>query len=184
MNAALALVEEKGQAALSVRAVARRAGVSAAAPYRHYADKEALLAAIATHGFVGLRAVLIDADRIRPGGEALVAQGVAYVRYGVDHPALFEIMFASSPARIYYPDPDAAGASAYAVLENRVAAQTTPENTATVAIGCWALVHGLTCLALGGQATQGSSAGTDQTSRDILRTMLVQVFDTGPAQEI
>lgn len=66
---------------MGLRAVAREAGVSAMAPYRHFRDKEALLAAVALHGFETLREVLLAADQQPDAQKALLAQGEAYVAF-------------------------------------------------------------------------------------------------------
>ena len=81
-------------AGLSLRAVARRAKVSAMAPYRHFADKEALLAAAAEHGFRQLTIRFSAAAAAAPDpGAALNALGVAYVVFACDEPSLFKLMF-------------------------------------------------------------------------------------------
>lgn len=140
---ALALLEEEW-ADLSLRQVARRAGVSAMAPYRHFEDKAAMLAAVAEHGFDLLREELERADGDRSDQEALVAQGEAYVAFARGHPALFRLMFSGQRAR---PTGGQLGEPAYAVLARR-AASLSPSGDAVAATGCWALVHGLATLFL------------------------------------
>ena len=169
--AALELLAEGGVDALSLRAVARRAGVSAMAPYRHYADKEALLAAVAAQGFDGLRSALQIADRQAGAGQALTAQAVAYVRYALDNPALFRLMF--GPARAgTHPELAAAGEGAYAVLAHRVATdmRAGAECEARV-LGCWSLVHGLACLHLD-RRIKPSAAPADEVTRNVALAML------------
>ncbi len=172
VDAALALLTEGGADALSLRAVARRAGVSAMAPYRHYPDKEALLAAVAVHGFDGLRDALGAADGAVPADEALVAQAVAYVRYAEEHPALFRLMF--GPARLgTHPALHAAGEAAYDVLAARVAAQTPADaDREACALGCWSLVHGLASLFLDGRIGDKTAAPRDGLTRRVAATML------------
>ncbi len=172
VGAALALLTEGGADALSLRAVARRAGVSAMAPYRHYPDKEALLAAVAVQGFDGLRDMLRAADAAAPAGDALVAQAVAYVRYAEENPALFRLMF--GPARLgTHPALEAAGEAAYAVLAARVAAQTPADaDREACALGCWSLVHGLASLFLDGRIGDKTTAPRDGLTRRVAATML------------
>ena len=149
VSAALGMLAEDGADAVSLRAVARRAGVSAMAPYRHYPDKEALLAAVAARGFDGLRDALRAADEAAPPGQALTAQAVAYVRYALDNPALFRLMF--GPKRLgTHPELAAAGEAAYAVLATRVAAEPGGTDQEARTLGCWSLVHGLASLFLDG----------------------------------
>lgn len=135
LDAALALLEE--DETFSLRAVARRAGVSPTAPYRHYQDKEALLAAVATDGFTQL------ADRLDAAPE-LTAMAEEYVAFALAHPALFRLMYGR-------PTANTASARTAAILASRVA-------DPAVQIGAWAMVHGLAVLLL-----DGKLPGTDPT---------------------
>jgi AcrR family transcriptional regulator len=92
-EAALTILEKKGLAALSLRSVAKRAGVSHAAPYRHYKNLEALLADVATIGFEELRAQLRHAAA-SPGqmGDRIARIGAAYVRFATQHGGLLRLM--------------------------------------------------------------------------------------------
>jgi len=148
--AARELLAEDGTEALSLRAVARRAGVSAMAPYRHFQDKEALLAAVAADGFREFAATLEVADRSVPPDRALLEQGVAYVRFACDQPALFRLMF-GPPRQGAHPALKHDEAQAHGVLAARVAAETpAPARTARV-LACWSVVHGLASLIIDGQ---------------------------------
>lgn len=146
MEAACGLLHEGGTEALSLRAVARRVGVSAMAPYRHFAEKDALLAAVAAAGFERFRAALTTADAgASEPVDALVAQGVAYVRFACDYPRLFKLMFGTAkPAG--YPELSAAANAAYAVLAQRVATLVSAEQRADLTLAAWSLVHGLASL--------------------------------------
>lgn len=172
VGAALRLLADDGADAVSLRAVARRAGVSAMAPYRHYPDKEALLAAVAAQGFDGLRDVLRAADEAAPAGQALVAQAVAYVRYALENPALFRLMF--GPKRLCtHPELIAAGEAAYAVLAARVAAEAPADaDRDSRALGCWSLVHGLASLFLDGRISDKTAAPYDEVTRRVAQAML------------
>lgn len=126
---------EAGATDISLRALARRAGVSAAAPYRHFADKDHLMGAVAARGFELLAMALRAGDA---EADPLLGQGMAYVRFATAHPALFRLMFAGVvPAcRNEYA---ASGAAAQAVLRSRVASEEAM-------LAAWALVHGLAML--------------------------------------
>lgn len=91
LRAAAELLEKRGVAALSLRDAARRAGVSHNAPYRHFSNRGALLAALAAGGFERLREDLAAAEH--EGG--LRARGEAYIRFALAHPQLFRLMFGS-----------------------------------------------------------------------------------------
>src|SRR5689334_25241030 len=86
LSAALDVIATDGPTALSLRDLARRAGVSHAAPAHHFKDKAGLLTAIAIDGYERL-AVALEA------GSSLLELGAAYVRFALDHPAHFEVMF-------------------------------------------------------------------------------------------
>ena len=96
LNAARAILEKKGLQGLSLRAVAREAGVSHAAPYRHFPNHEALLVELAVEGFRELRAEIATAA-LAPGAvqNRIVNLGGAYMRFVARHPALAHLMFGS-----------------------------------------------------------------------------------------
>jgi AcrR family transcriptional regulator len=93
LRAAVELLEGDGAAGLSVRAVARRAGVSPGAPYRHYADRDALVSAVAAEGYRELAGYLSAAHPSPSTPDDLAAVAVAYVQFALEHPALFRTMF-------------------------------------------------------------------------------------------
>ncbi len=148
--AALEVLEEGGLAGLSLREAARRAGVSAMAPYRHFADKEALIAGVAAVGFQRFADLLRQADAKPDAHEALIAQGVAYVDFACARPALFRLMFGATSPNVK-GDLALAGESAYAVLATRVASLAKPAQAADWTLTCWSVVHGLAMLALDGK---------------------------------
>src|SRR4030088_2135412 len=91
--AAMELLEESGETELSLRAVARRAGVSPAAPYRHYADREALVSAVAAGGYRELAERWAAAPPAPSTPGQLPSVAIAYVHFALDRPALFRLMF-------------------------------------------------------------------------------------------
>ena len=107
LEASIELLREEGVDALTVAEVGRRVGVSSAAPYKHFADRLALLRAIATEGNRRLNATLITAtEGTTDPHEAFRRSGVAYIRWAAENPALYRI--ATDPAYIDYagPHPD------------------------------------------------------------------------------
>lgn len=173
VSAALQMLEESDVETVSLRAVARRAGVSAMAPYRHYPDKEALLAAVAQTGFDGLRAALTLADSTSLAEEALLAQGVAYVRYAMEKPVLFRLMF-GPPRRGKHIDLRASSETAFSVLVQRVAQQTRPAELQARILGYWSLVHGLAMLILDDQTPV---AGLGSLDTMIIRKIISSMLD-------
>src|SRR3982750_2168770 len=100
IDTALTMVTEEGAWNFTLREVARRAGVSHAAPYNHFEDKAALLAEVAALGFQALRHALEPAagGHPRSARQALAGVAAAYVRFGVEHPAHYRLMFGAELA--------------------------------------------------------------------------------------
>ena len=143
IDTALAMVTEEGAWNFTLREVARRAGVSQAAPYNHFEDKSALLAEVAALGFQSLRQTMDAAARGQPrsGRQALAGVGAAYVRFGVEHPAHYRLMFGAELAD------KAAFAVLTGVLERgQASGQVRRGAVRDQALAAWSLVHGLTTL--------------------------------------
>src|SRR5215469_2589573 len=159
VSEALKLLEQEGHSDFALRDLARRVGVSAAALYAHFADKSALLAAIATTGFVRLRAALETAVRNDSDPvDQFLHMGSAYVHFGTGHPALYKLMFASEELAAKqgeYPELQAAGDAAFDLLTEMLGRMQRrgflragdPEADG---LSVWAHVHGLTSLIITG----------------------------------
>jgi AcrR family transcriptional regulator len=105
VDAARRILENEGPAALSLRAVAREAGVSPAAPYHHFKDKSELLEAVAHEGWHALDAVLIEARAsAKDASERMTGLGVAYVKFARENPALYRVMYDRSRDKDSLPD--------------------------------------------------------------------------------
>ena len=155
-QAALGLVQEKGPKGFTLREVARRAGVSAAAPYRHFADKAELLAAAATQGFIQLHETLsaTAAKTADPAKQAL-AMGRTYVRWAVTHPDYYQVMFGSELDKNDKPDLLSAGARAFGDLLDVIvrcqdAGLLPAGDPREIAGPVWSLLHGIATLTIGG----------------------------------
>jgi AcrR family transcriptional regulator len=150
VRAAVELLEESGATALSLRAVARRAGVSPAAPYRHYADREALVSAVAAVGYRELAGRLAAAHPSPSTPGQLASVAVAYVQFALDRPALFRIMFGEPCDR---DNDERAGATAAVSSYLRgIVERVFPDADAeSMENAIWALVHGLAFLHLDGK---------------------------------
>jgi AcrR family transcriptional regulator len=151
------IVRESDVASLTLREVARRAGVSHAAPAHHFGDKAGLLTAYAAEGFAMLRDRMTAArqEPVAPGESPLIALGVAYVRFAVDEPGRFTVMF--RPEHVHDDDPayGSAGEEAFNVLVETVAELRTDLEPGSVelllaATGAWSIVHGFATLWLDG----------------------------------
>jgi AcrR family transcriptional regulator len=150
LSAAMELLEESGETALSLRAVARRAGVSPAAPYRHYADREALVSAVAALGYRELAQRLAAAHPSPSTPEQLTSVAVAYVQFALERPALFRIMFGEPCDRDNHER--TAATAAVTLYLREIVARVFPDTDAeAMATATWALVHGLAFLHLDGK---------------------------------
>ena len=166
VSSALQILSEGGVAGLSLRAAARRAKVSAMAPYRHFADKEALLAAVAEHGFRQLTARFTAAAAAAPGPRAaLAALGVAYVVFARDEPNLFKLMFGPAiETKSAHPGLDEAGCTCFNALRQAVETARILDgdaNTEDVSLACWSLVHGLASLIVDGRLADKDTGPTE-----------------------
>lgn len=143
------LLDEGGPEAVSLREVARRAGVSPTAAYRHFADKEAMQAALAVRGFEAFAAFLAEAASNNPD-ESLAAMGQAYVRFAVERPGRFRLMFGTAVAeRERYPELKAAVERASVRFRGAVNSPQQAQNVLEM-LRAWSLIHGLAQLAIDG----------------------------------
>ena len=169
LRAAVDAIGQAGPAGMSLRDVARRAGVSHAAAAYHFGDKAGLLTAVAVQGY---RMLTQELQNARDSGRGFLEVGVAYVRFAVSHRAHFEVMYRPE---LYRPD-DAE------VREARAGAAVLLYGTASPDAGqlaagaaAWSLVHGLATLWLNGNLPP--QLGTDP--EEITRR--VAPYLTGPA---
>lgn len=154
LAAARGLLDEGGVPAVSLREAARRAGVSPAACYRHFADKDALLTALAVQGFDEFAQALAQAADGAP--EPFAEMGVAYVAFAVRRPGMFRLMFGPAVAdRSRSPELLAAIAGSTRLFEGGLKTHPHAAPTDPVAgLRAWATVHGLATLAIDGMLAQ------------------------------
>ena len=155
------LIDHRGADAFKLADAAALAGVSAAAPYRHFRDRQALLAAVADDGFERLSARAETAVAVHVGGsiEAVCAIGEAYIAFARDNPNVFRLMFSPAHDEGAGSGPSEAGASAYEVLVRQVAlhlamAPDSPPVLGT-ALSLWMYVHGFASLLIDEQLGVG-----------------------------
>ncbi|MDV5146237.1 TetR/AcrR family transcriptional regulator [Streptomyces sp. SBC-4] len=141
LAAALDVIAADGPGALSLRDLARRAGVSHAAPAHHFKDRTGLLTAIAAEGYDLLAAALAGTPELRE-------RGVRYVRFATDHPAHFQVMFQPDLLRTDDPELLAAKERASAELRAGVAGLPDVPDARTAGIAAWSLAHGFATLLL------------------------------------
>ncbi len=162
VDAALELVEEKGPHGFTVAEAARRTGVSPSAPYRHFADRDELLAATAVRGYEELlrRFEVALASQKKPE-EQLAAGVAAYVRFAAERRAMFEVLFSAGLEKARYPQLAEAAGKVLLVV-SRVAARLVPdgseENTATLVQTIAGTAHGHAALLVDGGAGEPDEA--------------------------
>lgn len=168
LTAALDVIRTEGPSALSLRDLARRAGVSHAAPAHHFKDRTGLLTAIATEGHDLLTTALAEATDLRDAG-------VRYVRFAVDHPAHFQVMF--QPDLLRNDDPDLITAKARSYEQLRAGVATLPANRTANAeltgIAAWSAAHGFATLLLTHNLDR---AVGDRAAEDIFRELTGTMF--------
>jgi AcrR family transcriptional regulator len=167
LEAAVQAIAEAGPAAVSLRDLARRTGVSHAAPAHHFGDKAGLLTAVATDGFRRLAATLGEAYRATG---SFLEVGVAYVRFAVTHRAHFEVMFRPELYRPDDPELVRAREQARALLYSPAAeAANNPDGRGDVRAGvaAWSLVHGLATLWLNHNLPPQLGDDPEQITREV-----------------
>jgi AcrR family transcriptional regulator len=148
LEAALVMLEQEGEAGVGLRDLARAVGVSPAAPYRHFASRAALLEALAVTGYrrftEAMEAVAV-ADTLDPA----TAMGRTYVKFALDNPNLFRLMFSPQLRRDRLPGLRMAADAAFRTLRHVIGGDVRQNRVA--ALAAWARVHGLAVLLLDGQ---------------------------------
>jgi len=175
LDTALELIDQDGPSAVSLRSLARRLGVSHAAPANHFPDKAALFTAIAVEGFELLaRAIQDGAGQLGPeatAGQRFRAAGQAYTGFALAHPAHFAVMWQRDLLHQDDPELAAAGDTTFELLLGSVreiksegwAAGADPQAVAWLV---WSVVHGLAALWLGG-SLQHSQRPFDEIAGEV-----------------
>ncbi|MBL9046052.1 MAG: TetR/AcrR family transcriptional regulator [Tabrizicola sp.] len=170
LSAAEAELADRGIEGFSLRSVAKRAGVSHAAPAHHFGDVVGLLTALAADGFRRFQATL-DAQEVGASGprDRAVRAGLGYMRFAVERPALFRLIFSSAKPSFADPELVAAAETAYRHLQDLIAALGGGLADVTA---LWALSHGLADLSSGQRLR--SVAALPAPERE---TLLRQLFE-------
>lgn len=155
VDAAAKIVAKEGAGAVTLREVARLAGVSHNAPYRHFESLEALLAAVAAQGFKKFRDHLIAAQSVKHGRE-ISALGHAYVDFARGNPKLYSLMFGAWLDKAQHAELREASRAAFGVLQGAIG--KTGKAGQLAAYARWALVHGLSQLIIDKQLALSDAA--------------------------
>jgi AcrR family transcriptional regulator len=148
LDAAETVLEREGPGGLSLRAVAREAGVSPAAPYHHFKDKEELMLAVGRAGFTKLNVVLAAAATGRPDlGDRLSDIGVAYVEFAQAHPATYRVMYDCARRVDAMPEAGEHDKTGFSLVKDAIreaaGGEITEVDAHLAAIAAWCAVHGL-----------------------------------------
>ncbi|MFI0355409.1 TetR/AcrR family transcriptional regulator [Actinomadura sp. 9N407] len=168
IDAAVEAITESGTATWSLRELARRAGVSHAAPAHHFGDKAGLLTAVAAEGY------RLFADALAAGGDDFLEVGTSYVRFATDQRGYFEVMFRPALYRADDAEVIACRDAAGAILAR--GARTVsgdPERARTIEIAAWSVVHGFAELWLSGALPDDIG----DSPADAARSMLSVLFE-------
>ena len=185
MQAALQLITKHGVQGLALSDAARLAGVSVAAPYRHFKDKEGLLAEIAEQGFAAFRDALAQAAQSHPKNkvERLVEMGIAYVAFARRHRSHFKVMWEGGISKAKYPAVGQTAHQAYELLQQAATALlpvAPPIQQQALVCAAWSVVHGYASLALEGELDVSpahhdyAQAGEENLLRPTLHLLLDQ----------
>ncbi|GLY26833.1 TetR/AcrR family transcriptional regulator [Kineosporia sp. NBRC 101731] len=158
IEAAADVIAESGTDALSLRELARRAGVSHAAPGHHFGDRTGLLTAVAAQGFELLADSLEQADDFS-------GMGLRYVRFALAHPGHFAVMFRTDTVNAEDEAFQEASGRAYDVLRGGAAEALSPADDRVPALAAWSLVHGLATLLLSGVMSLDPGQSEDDLAR-------------------
>ena len=169
------ILDQGGPATLTLREAARRAGVSHSAPYRHFADRETLLAEVVAQGFAQLGAALREASA---AGGVEVAR--AYLRFALAHPSRYRLMYAGEIAPGCYPDLADSSKLVLRVLADSIPGLGDAEHARRAGTASWALLHGLADLLLGGHLGPPASDAAD-AERLVREVVAMMRFAAKPA---
>ncbi len=170
MNAALALIAE-GELVFSLRKVARRAGVSPAAPYHHFADRETLLAAVAAEGFRALDQAIADATRAKRSPQTVLRARIeTYVRFSLEHYAHYSVMFASDLNMTRHEELGTVARLSLEGLRRAIASMdpsASPGELARRTGLAWALAHGAVELTRKEMLAPTMNVSVDEVAREV-----------------
>ena len=181
LRAAVEIAEADGVGAIGLREAARRAGVTHGAPYRHFENQQALVAAVAEQGFRRLMAE-VQATQTTAGADVLArfhALGVAYLRFALAHPGQFRVMFGAEAAAD--PSVRSAEAAVFALAVNEIASAQRQQLIAAgdpqeLALLAWSTSHGLAVLMIDGLVQW---VGLDTTAPERLAKRITALMFNG-----
>jgi AcrR family transcriptional regulator len=177
-DAAESILVSRGVAEISLREVARAVGVSHAAPYRHYANREALLADIAAGGFARLRGRFVALPARRDPARRFVDLARCYVEFALAEPAVYRLMFGSDIRKAAHPQLAEAGYRTLDILRNTLCALGVAAPATVETIAAWSLAHGMAQIMID-QRLEPEPAVDEVVAMPLLVTRAAQIFVAG-----
>jgi len=190
LEAAVHLIADVGPTGFTLREVARRAGVSHNAPYRHFRDKDELLASVAAQGFRELNQAMLDAAESQPTAlDRLKRAGWAYVAFALRRPEHFTVMFDAPISKIQHPECETASREAFGTLVNLInvcqsEGQLPAGDSLTRTLLAWSIVHGIAKLAISGRLPFRSQAEVLRFTESALNESLLAWAIPAPRQRV
>lgn len=178
VQAARGLIETSGVAGLSLRGVAREAGVSQAAPYHHFSNKEALLAEVSQQGFEQLiAAVLASMGEAELAPVRMQAMGHAYITFGLEHPKLYDLMFSNECPAERHPILKTVGERAFglvveSVMRGQAQGAYRDGEPVHLAMAVWSAVHGLVSLLQNRLGSGKEMGGVELNAENLVEEVL------------
>lgn len=180
LEAALAIVNETGPAALSIREVARRAGVSHAAPYRHFRNRDALIEGVVEEGFALLQQAMLRrmADASADPLEQFAASGTAYVEFALEYPSHYRVIFGgnllSREASQHRAGDEVLAAMIDSLRQCQALGIVRAGDPVHQALAIWSLIHGFVSLLIDHRIDH--LLGSGHTLEAIRDAVLVSIF--------
>jgi AcrR family transcriptional regulator len=166
------ILAKEGAEFFTLRAVARRAGVSPAAPSHHFGNAAGLLVAVGLRGYAELTRMLKEAgEGAGTPIERLHAQGTAYVRFALRYPGRFELMFSNKRRLIGDDRLKGAGKAAYEEMERTLGEVVPAKDARVAAIAAWSTIHGFAKLAIEGKF-DAAGKSSEKVIKGVLEPML------------
>ena len=182
VDAALRILVSRGVAEVSLREVARAVGVSHAAPYRHFPNREALLADLAAGGFERLGGILAELPADADAGRRFVAMARAYVQFAQAEPAVYRLMFGPAVRKADHPVLAEAGYRTLDALRAVLCALGVPAPASAQTLAAWSLAHGLAQLLID-QRLEPDPAHDAPLDADTLVRQAAELFLAGVRAE-
>lgn len=172
------ILEKARPEEITLKSLALRLGVSQPAPYRHFTNRDALLAAVAADGFERFRDTLVAARDEARENEAFLQSCLAYLKFARANRGVYRLMFASQLLREADDEAlDRASSAAFDFLVEGVAKTAPPERVRAIAVWIWSTLHGLAMLEAEGLA--GGPPSADVSPEDVVRQMMATLVGRG-----